>query len=261
MILSETNGKTRIISQPAHAWISGQLATHWGNKHFGSFNPYDEVRLAAYQHDIGWTGWEQHPELNHAGGYPFNFMDMPLNAHLEIWAKGSKFMSVQNSYAALLILRHNLFLLGLHDFKSEPEKFIEEARQFKRETEAYEKSLLERVKKLYSEKEYDTRNLNYNQALIKTWDYLSLFACMNKTEEETMKKVPVNEEKSTDLIIRCTDPKRLHYTLKPWPLDQEIVEIKCECRYLNRPLVENGEVQNIYETYPPEMVVFHFHCL
>ena len=43
-----------VITQPAHAWVSGQLAQAWGNESFGEFAPREEVCLAAEQHDIGW---------------------------------------------------------------------------------------------------------------------------------------------------------------------------------------------------------------
>ena len=41
-----------IIGQPAHAWVSGQLARAWGNDGFGRFAPWEEVCLAAEQHDV-----------------------------------------------------------------------------------------------------------------------------------------------------------------------------------------------------------------
>ena len=42
------------IAQPAHAWVSGQLARAWGNVRFGTVAPRDEVCLAAEQHDVGY---------------------------------------------------------------------------------------------------------------------------------------------------------------------------------------------------------------
>lgn len=58
------------ITQPHHAWLSGQLARVWGNEQFGQFVPKEEVYFAAEQHDIGWLGWEQKPTLNPKTGYP-----------------------------------------------------------------------------------------------------------------------------------------------------------------------------------------------
>jgi len=52
------------ITQPAHAWLSGQLARAWGNERFGDVVPWEEVCLGAEQHDVGHTAWEQAPALN-----------------------------------------------------------------------------------------------------------------------------------------------------------------------------------------------------
>ena len=41
-----------------HAWVSGQLARAWGNAEFGSVAPYEEVCLAAEQHDVGMAEWD-----------------------------------------------------------------------------------------------------------------------------------------------------------------------------------------------------------
>jgi|GEM_PF-5530565 len=52
------------IPQPSHAWLSGQIARDWGNEHFAAPTPYDEVCLAAGQHDIGWLDWAMTPALD-----------------------------------------------------------------------------------------------------------------------------------------------------------------------------------------------------
>ena len=43
-----------VIGQPAHAWVSGQLARAWGNAAFPAPAPREPVCLAAEQHDVGW---------------------------------------------------------------------------------------------------------------------------------------------------------------------------------------------------------------
>src|SRR5450759_3279039 len=47
-----------VVTQPAHAWLSGQLARAWGNERFGRFEPWEDVCLAAEQHDVGMTAWD-----------------------------------------------------------------------------------------------------------------------------------------------------------------------------------------------------------
>jgi hypothetical protein len=51
-------GDNRIcMTQPTHAWVSGQMAQSWGNEQFGAIAPYPAVCLGAEQHDIGWLPW------------------------------------------------------------------------------------------------------------------------------------------------------------------------------------------------------------
>ncbi len=75
------------ITQPMHAWVAGQLARAWGNESFGSFAPWEEVCLAAEQHDIGWHRWEGAPTLNTTTGYPHSFTELPTAVSVDIWTR------------------------------------------------------------------------------------------------------------------------------------------------------------------------------
>jgi hypothetical protein len=63
--------------RPCHAWLSGQMARAWGNRRFAAPAPYDEVCLAAGQHDIGWLDWEMKPALDAGTGLPEEFFKVP----------------------------------------------------------------------------------------------------------------------------------------------------------------------------------------
>ena len=82
-----------VITQPTHAWISGCLARAWGNEHFGSFAPIQEVCMGAEQHDIGWLYWEQAPTLNPHTGYPHKFTELSTQEHINIWC-GAKHLAL-----------------------------------------------------------------------------------------------------------------------------------------------------------------------
>jgi hypothetical protein len=94
------------IGQSSHAWLSGQLARAWGNERFGAVEPWEEVCLAAEQHDVGMSLWDTEPTLDPATGRPHSFMEMPLKTHLELWAAAPLRMLAQCRYAALLISLH-----------------------------------------------------------------------------------------------------------------------------------------------------------
>ena len=68
MVLREDGDGVLCIGQPAHAWVSGQLARAWGNERFGAFAPREEVCLAAAQHDLGMAAWDAEHEFRDYGG-------------------------------------------------------------------------------------------------------------------------------------------------------------------------------------------------
>src|SRR4051812_48678988 len=102
MLQREDKEGVIVISQPAHAWLAGQLAREWGNESFEGFQPRDEVCLAAALHDVGFLDWEMAPTLNIETGLPYTFLELPVRTHLEIWSRGIQQVLKYNRYAALL---------------------------------------------------------------------------------------------------------------------------------------------------------------
>ncbi len=95
-----------LIGQPSHAWISGQLARAWGNEHFGAVEPFEEVCLAAEQHDIGMATWDVEPPRNPESGLPVSFLQMAIRDHIELWTAAPRRLLRQSRYAALLVSLH-----------------------------------------------------------------------------------------------------------------------------------------------------------
>ena len=104
------------ISQPTHAWVSGQLARAWGNERFGPVEPWEDVCLGAEQHDLGWTEWERRPTLNPATGLPRRFFELPTGEHVALWHDASQRMLTQSRYAALLVSLHISTLYERHNY-------------------------------------------------------------------------------------------------------------------------------------------------
>ena len=122
-MLYRTIGENRIcITQPTHAWVSGQMAQVWGNETFGSVAPYEAVCLGAEQHDIGWLPWESAPTLNPDTGYPHSFMEVAPEVHTKLWAGAKHLAMPMGRYVALLVSLHGT---GLYErfthWKKSPE--------------------------------------------------------------------------------------------------------------------------------------------
>ncbi len=97
------------IGQPAHAWVSGQLARAWGNEAFPAPAPREPVCLAAEQHDVGWADADLAPTLDEEGR-PRSFVAVPRAEHVAIWRGAARRMLAQSRHAALLVSLHGTSL-------------------------------------------------------------------------------------------------------------------------------------------------------
>lgn len=89
------------ISQPMHAWISGQLLRSWSEE-IG-----EPLLLAAEQHDIGWLDWETVPSFDTRTGRPHLFRDIGAAIHAPMWTRGvERALAAWGTHVALLISRH-----------------------------------------------------------------------------------------------------------------------------------------------------------
>jgi hypothetical protein len=89
------------ISQPAHAWISGQLLRAWNEA------LPEPLLLAAEQHDIAWLDWEVEPTFDAKAGRPHLFRDIGAALHAPMWMRGvDRALEAWGNHVALLVSRH-----------------------------------------------------------------------------------------------------------------------------------------------------------
>jgi hypothetical protein len=89
------------ISQPTHAWISGQILRAW---HEALSEP---LLLAGEQHDIGWLDWETVPTFNHETGRPHLFREIGAAVHSPMWRQGvERALGAWGAHVAVLVSRH-----------------------------------------------------------------------------------------------------------------------------------------------------------
>jgi hypothetical protein len=103
-----------LVSQVAHAHVSGQLTKHWRE-------PFShEVVEAISHHDDGWSEWEVTPRLNPEVGAPFSFLEMPLAESLVIWDQSIAFARKFGPLAGFIVAGHFYNLLSESDHAHEP---------------------------------------------------------------------------------------------------------------------------------------------
>lgn len=231
MLLREDDRGVLAIGQPAHAWISGQLARAWGNEQFGTVQPTEEVCLAAEQHDVGWAGRDLDPILNPDTGLPLAFTEMPLDVHLALWTEGPACLVPQSRYAALLVSMHGWRLYERRDLgrlsRAEAgtiSRFLSERRDFQAQLLA---SL--RADPAVADHAADAC-IERNSMLIWTWDYLSLALCLGWAPS-TARSAPTHDG-SIDLELTRDDASGIHH-VRPWPFATAALTVACEGRRLS----------------------------
>jgi hypothetical protein len=197
------------IGQASHAWLSGQLARAWGNERFASPSPWEEVCLAAEQHDVGMAEWDLAPRLHPTEGRPVSFMEMALEDHLRLWSAAPDKLLSQSRYAALLVSMHGTAL-------------------YARRTDAAVRAYLERERsrqeRLIELLGADRDEVSRNRRLLSTWDAMSLALCL-KWEDYVMEDVPASGAEAVELRL-----SRL--AVDPWPFGVPELTIRCEGRRL-----------------------------
>lgn len=231
MVHREDSEGLIVISQPAHAWVAGQLARHWGNARFGTFAPHEEICLGAEQHDIGFLDWEKAPTLHRPTGRPHQFTNLPTRPHLALWTAGVEKLLAYSRYAALLTSRHvqhlceNNKVTRLRRDAGVLQDFLEQQRALQsrliaglRRDPAYRPAVQPNV-------------LERHARLLATWDWLSLVFCMGLTEPQTVEHVPA-AGKPVTLSLRPDRSNPGAVAVSPWPFRSHHVTLVCDGRRL-----------------------------
>ena len=220
------------ITQPMHAWVSGQLARAWGNDSFGDVVPFEEVCLGAEQHDAGHTAWEQTPTLNPQTGLPFSFLEMPRQLHVQLWSEAARRVLPQGRYAALLVSFHGTRLYQRYDANNDLPENARAVQRYLQQQRAFQEELLASLRsdpyyKPYASDEVVARN----RQLVGLWDALSLAICFGRTSPQSWDQVPTATGTTTlSFSSRDDDPTAIYLT--PWPFHRQPVTLVYEGRYL-----------------------------
>jgi hypothetical protein len=220
---------TVAVPQPAHAWISGQLARAWGNQRFGAVSPREAVCLAAEQHDIGWLPWEAAPTRDPATGLPWNFNALPRTAHAVLWAEGVDLTEASlGRYPALLVSLHGV---GIYvRFGKSPPGSADAAA-----VAAFNAAETTRQERLIASLAADPawteavrpEVVARNRALVLAWDLMSLIICHGLTGAREVAEVPdaTGQAVMTLTAIDC-NPERI--AVSPWPFSVATLTVACE---------------------------------
>jgi hypothetical protein len=194
------------IGQPAHAWVSGQLARAWAEP----FDPREEVCLAAAQHDLGMAEWDAAPTLNPDTGFPHSFLEMPLETHLRLWGRAPALALSQSRWAGLLVSMHGAALYTRRRGEPGVAEFLDA-----------QAALQARLRESLGISEADARG---PQRLLAAWDWMSLVLCMDR--------LPATVE-GPELEMR--DGGGGTVAVDPWPFAAPALDVQVDGRHLPEP--------------------------
>jgi len=232
------------ISQPAHSWVSGQLARAWGNEVFSGFQPFEQLCYAAEQHDVGFLQWETAPTLNQATGLPHTFDELPEQIHFEIWRTGIFQLRAVCPYASLVVSLH--FCNLCERFHSRPANrdqagpsaFLKEQREYQQML----RTSLQRDPLLKEALESDV--IAYHRDLVATWDFLSLELCRGRSRDFTVPHIPIWGKERAEIRARKLDDLTNLWEVDPWPFKGRDTTAVCEAKQIN-PRFDNADTMRV----------------
>jgi Protein of unknown function (DUF3891) len=237
------------ISQPSHAWLSGQIVRAWGNNEFGMVSPYEDVCLGAEQHDVGWLEWEQSPTLNPATGRPHSFRELNVAEHTAIWRRGTELALGFGRYPALLVSLHGTGLYANFDGAAADVAIV---RDFLSGQCAIQQRLIESLRADRRLGEFsDSDTIERNRRIVRAADRMSIAICTGMRDMAVRSDDPVQgvvrqvptAAGETDIHMRAVGGDLTTIAVTPWPFAASAVLVACEGISLSQVFDSQAEMR------------------
>jgi hypothetical protein len=233
------------IGQASHAWMAGQLARAWGNDRFPAPAPREEVILGATQHDIGMADWDLTPERDPDRGLPVPFFGLDRRTHVALWTAAPQRVLSQSRYAALLVSLHGTGLYERFPPRTDDPEILGAVAEYLDGQRALQERLAAEVDATPAE-------MRRNQALLATWDDLSLALCQAQAPR-AFHGVPGAGDAPATLTLEHAGGR--DHTLDPWPFESDEVRVRAEGRRLTgAPYPDTPALHAALERAPVEIV-------
>jgi hypothetical protein len=216
------------ISQPSHAWISGQILRAWDEA------LSEPLLLAAEQHDIGWLDWETAPTFNPETGRPHLFREIGAAVHSPMWGQGvERALGAWGAHVALLVSRHGGVIYRRYTDRHRISEADAAAAQKYLETQAPLEGAWAKTLSL------DAAALQKQTTLVALSDTLSLVLC-GELKTPIQVEAP-NANGGTGTLRLSERPGHpFDFVLSPWPFRKDVLDVEGEAR----PLPAAGRFNN-----------------
>jgi hypothetical protein len=248
------------IPQTSHAWLSWQLAAHWGNRQVARPAPRPEVLAAVFLHDGGWTEFDTDPGID-GDGRPVTFDRMPGTQHLDIWRSSVRRAASYSRYAALLVADHFAAMAQRKTsdlLKREDTAGARAVQAFQAEMERLQASWREGLT-------VDARYQAYlegpawqaNVRLLEASDALSVYLC---GELGASFSTVVSGPSGEPIEIHFESVGEGEWRARPWPLEGEGLRLHCEGRRLGKARFASADaLREALARAPVERLTFSVH--
>ena len=220
MLFRTDPAATLAISQPAHAWLSGQMLHAWAAA------LSEPLLLAAEQHDIGWLDWETAPTFDAATGRPHLFRAVGASLHAPMWRRGvARAFEAWGAHVALLISRHGGLIYTRYVDRHKAALEDAAAADLYLSAQAPVEAAWARRLGL------DERALRNQSALVALADALSLALCGDLRAPLDF-QAPDRYGEMANLRLTERPGQPFEFALAPWPFRVDALDFEGEARAL-----------------------------
>jgi hypothetical protein len=220
MLFRDQSSGVLAISQPAHAWISGQILRAWRER------LPEPLLLAAEQHDIGWLDWETTPSFNPQTGRPHMFREIGAAMHAPMWIKGvERARAAWGAHVALLVSRHGGVIYR---------RYVDRHRVAEADAAAADQYLASQapVEQAWAAMlRLDDEIMRRETAFVALADALSLALCGDLKAPLEL-EAPVRASETVRLRLADKPDAPFTFTLSPWPFGEDALTFEAEARAL-----------------------------
>ncbi len=247
-----------VITMDQHTALSAQFAEHFGNDQFESVKPREQMLHVISNHDVGWRKLDATALRDPATGLPYNLVQTPFEQIVATSKLSPDFNSETHPYCELISSMHSWGLYngryGMSD-KVLLDMLADENRVTADTMLDKEMERQERIKaELKNDPEtatwIDENHLMQNYKQLQFFDTLALyFNCVEESErqEACYSHIPMSATEDTNVDIEPIGPGK--YALKPFPFDQDGIEMTFSGRYL-APVDSGDSVKDKLDAKP-----------
>jgi hypothetical protein len=253
MIIQDQGDHLVVIRQTDHAVLSGFLARELGNELFVRPQPAESFRLAATEHDNGWSEWELLPRIDPVTFLPYSFMSIPTAEHMALYQRGIERVVKADRYAGLLVSLH---CAGLYDrtratipgfsAKYIKSQEVEQVNDFLQGLRLQQLRLKVDLRADAAVLDFSGESwLQINSKRLESLDRLSLYFCIAPMEPATIDGVPVDYKgEEVDWVLQPEADQSV--TLEPYPFRRDPLEISVLARRVpKRRYANSAEFQKV----------------